>query len=325
MPATLLIRFATVSLALLVGAAGVVGQSPSKGKGGKGKSAPALPDEEKEILNQIKEAYKAPFEVHEDILKELRKQYKEPTAKREDEIFKEIRRLYLPTPEQEDAIRRELRTAYERPSPAQEERVFRVIDRANRLPHGAVPPSVQNGQAQRIFQKLDRDADGALRFDEMPDTLRSERGRWDRNGDGFLDVGEYWAYYQSLLGTLTEHVTSGQIDLRLKRGGPTGNTTALPSPPGEKPRPTVVRSTNLPARLPPWFTQLDTDEDTQVGLYEWKLGGRPLDEFFRMDRNDDGFITVEELIRHLSQESADKANRAAGAAKSKGGSKGKER
>jgi hypothetical protein len=50
--------------------------------------------------------------------------------------------------------------------------------------------------------------------------------------------------------------------------------------------------------LPGWFTALDRDGDGQVGLYEWPKD-RPLEEFFRMDRNGDGFITIEEAMRYF--------------------------
>jgi len=53
--------------------------------------------------------------------------------------------------------------------------------------------------------------------------------------------------------------------------------------------------------LPEWFHQLDADGDGQIGLYEWRAAGRPLDEFQRMDRNQDGFITPNELRYSLAQ------------------------
>ena len=53
--------------ALLAGTA--AGQPPDAGKTDKGPKGP--PDEEKAILGEIREAYKAPYEVPEDIRKEL--------------------------------------------------------------------------------------------------------------------------------------------------------------------------------------------------------------------------------------------------------------
>ena len=40
-------------------------------------------------------------------------------------------------------------------------------------------------------------------------------------------------------------------------------------PPPEDNRPTVYRVGSLPQGLPSWFAAYDTDQDGQVGLYEW--------------------------------------------------------
>ena len=69
MRANLWLMTGAAVLALLVGTAVAAGQPPDGGKGGKEKDPKALPDEEREILKEIREAYKAPFEVHEDVLK----------------------------------------------------------------------------------------------------------------------------------------------------------------------------------------------------------------------------------------------------------------
>src|SRR5438309_398599 len=60
------------------------------------------------------------------------------------------------------------------------------------------------------------------------------------------------------------------------------------------------------------FQELDTDGDAQIGLYEWKASGRPLDEFFKMDRNGDGFLTVQEVLYYTSGQNKN-GNGAAGA------------
>src|SRR5262249_32625775 len=54
----------------------------------------------------------------------------------------------------------------------------------------------------------------------------------------------------------------------------------------------------LPKELPAWFTQYDKDGDGQIGLYEWKATGQPLETFLKMDRNGDGFLTIEEVLRY---------------------------
>jgi hypothetical protein len=74
--------------------------------------------------------------------------------------------------------------------------------------------------------------------------------------------------------------------------------------PDEESRPVVHRPGKLPKGLPDWFAKLDTDGDGQVGLYEWKEAGRSLEEFRKLDRNGDGFITVEEALRAVKNTAA---------------------
>ena len=67
-------------------------------------------------------------------------------------------------------------------------------------------------------------------------------------------------------------------------GAPTGS--AVPPAP---------RTDGLPKELS-WFRPIDADGDGQISLYEWRTSGRALEEFRRMDRNDDGFLTVAEAV-----------------------------
>lgn len=68
-------------------------------------------------------------------------------------------------------------------------------------------------------------------------------------------------------------------------------------------RPVVYHAGNLPPGIPEWFAQLDTDHDGQVGLYEWKVSARPITEFYGMDRNGDGLLTIRELMHYLDSQS----------------------
>lgn len=45
------------------------------------------------------------------------------------------------------------------------------------------------------------------------------------------------------------------------------------------------------------YTEVDSDRDGQLGLYEWKKSKRPLAQFNQMDVNHDGFLTPAELKR----------------------------
>lgn len=265
------------------------GQPPAP-KGPPGGKPPR--DEVRELVKQIEEAYKAPFEVDEDIRDELRKQYANPTPEREEKILREARRLYRTTPRHEEAIVRELRLAYRRPSPEQEQRVFDAIRRLGQLPPGTVPVTIQERHAGKLFANFDRDRDGVLTREEAPESLRSMWARWDRNGDGVIDFAEYGNYYQAHLRVVTERVESGEIEIKLPRGA------KRPQPPPDKERP--AKAGKAPVALPDWFTALDLDRDGQVSLYEWREAGRPSSEFVEMDRDGDFLLTAPELLRFLT-------------------------
>jgi beta-glucosidase len=53
--------------------------------------------------------------------------------------------------------------------------------------------------------------------------------------------------------------------------------------------------------LPTWFWQLDTNRTGQIAFHQWVGSGRSVDDFQRMDRNQDGFLTGDEVRRYLAQ------------------------
>jgi Ca2+-binding EF-hand superfamily protein len=152
------------------------------------------------------------------------------------------------------------------------------------------------------FRRYDKNGDGLLNNDEMPEALKAERDRWDTNKDGFIDLNEFKAYAQA-------RMQQAQADRGAQGfGGGWGGPGAMPVPelPVEnekEQRPVVYRANNLPAELPAWFKEADTDQDGQVGLYEWKAKGWSVEEFVKMDRNNDGFLTVEEVLRYQKEQS----------------------
>ena len=54
-----------------------------------------------------------------------------------------------------------------------------------------------SGMADSIFRRYDRDGDGVLKNEELPDQLRSERDRYDANRDGFIDPTEFRSYSEA--------------------------------------------------------------------------------------------------------------------------------
>jgi Ca2+-binding EF-hand superfamily protein len=163
---------------------------------------------------------------------------------------------------------------------------------------------VINQLADADFRRRDANGDGKLNQDEMPPPLRFGLAKYDRNGDGFIDMYEYREYFAARLAGNV----GGKDD-----SGTRGIASIIIEEEELDRKPVVFRAGGqMPAGLPPWFKELDTDGDGQVALYEWRKGGKNLDEFREWDLNDDGFITPEEAIKCLAKNGA-KASTSPGA------------
>jgi Ca2+-binding EF-hand superfamily protein len=178
--------------------------------------------------------------------------------------------------------------------------------------------------AELEFQRRDRNGDGYLDSSEMPDELRAELNRWDTNRDGLIDVNEYKAWYEAR--RAQRQLERDQAQRQLERNqyntvvwqngwnGANPGTTSSSSSAENKPP--VYRAGKLPKELQPpkhWFTAVDTDNDGQISLCEWRKSGRPLEEFYQIDRNGDGFLTIEEVLAYeKSRRDVKQANRSSG-------------
>jgi beta-glucosidase len=138
-------------------------------------------------------------------------------------------------------------------------------------------------KAKALFDRLDQNGDGLLNLDEMPAALRAELDKWDANKDGLIDFPEFLAYFNA----------------RQSEGRP-NDAGSFRLAAGAGSRSNAERTAPLPVGLPDWFNTLDTDHDMQIGLYEWKASGRPVAEFLKMDRNNDGFLTPQEVQSYVS-------------------------
>jgi Ca2+-binding EF-hand superfamily protein len=136
--------------------------------------------------------------------------------------------------------------------------------------------------AEAAFRQMDLNGDGMLSYDEMSDTLKAERDKWDTNKDGLIDLNEFKAYFKERL--------------KQQMAGDPNNPQNPVEDEGEK-KPTIYSASNLPQNIPVWFRECDTNKDGQVALYEWRAAGKSIEEFQTYDRNGDGFITIDEAMR----------------------------
>lgn len=142
--------------------------------------------------------------------------------------------------------------------------------------------------AESIFRRSDRDNDGLLSADEMSESLRDERDKWDFNRDGFIELSEYRTYFAARM----QQTMKEREEMRNeRREGQEGEELER--------KPVLFRAGKLPKELPSWFAQLDANADAQVGLYEWKESKKPFTEFKQYDRNGDNFLTVEEVLLYV--------------------------
>jgi len=155
--------------------------------------------------------------------------------------------------------------------------------------------------AEFSFRALDKNGDGVLDYNEMPEDLKAERDKWDTNHNGVIDLTEYKAYYAAKR-------DQRRADYSAARGSYSGGMSpgAAPIMPGTNPgktepqKPLVYTKNNLPKDVPSWFRSL-ADADAQIAFFQWKAAGRSFGEFQKYDLNHDGFITVDEVLAYQSQ------------------------
>jgi len=168
-------------------------------------------------------------------------------------------------------------------------------------------------RSEQIFKSLDKNGDGLLEYEELPEELQRERETWDNNPkDGFISLDEFKAYQAARAANRPSAQAAANGANGTNDPRDPDDPDAQPEPqrkPVEPTRPMVYRAGKLPKDLPEWFARLDRqgDNDGQVGLYEWVGDKRSIDEFREMDLNGDGFLTVEEYHQWKTKLAAKKA------------------
>jgi len=163
-----------------------------------------------------------------------------------------------------------------------------------------------DARATETFTRYDTNGDGYLNAEEIGKTnrFRNEWEKWDANGDKLISLAEWRTYFRDM--------NQRKIAQREERDAERAKTDTAKKSSASSPAKGVIiieedddapplvyhAGAKLPAGVPAWFTELDKDKDGQVSLYEWNKGkeGKDLDVFERMDRNGDGYLTVEEVL-----------------------------
>jgi Ca2+-binding EF-hand superfamily protein len=161
---------------------------------------------------------------------------------------------------------------------------------------GSMTPEQFDRFAEGRFRRSDQNNDGLLSANEMPENLRSVWEKFDLNKDGAIDLNEFKGFMRS---QFQQNQSPKPVDPQqpVQMQLPIPDTGSASNE--DDRRPTVYRAGKLPKDIPAWFDQLDTDRDGQIGLYEWVNGNRSVDEFRQIDRNEDGFITIDEVMIYV--------------------------
>jgi Ca2+-binding EF-hand superfamily protein len=194
-------------------------------------------------------------------------------------------------------------------------------DRSSPFSRGG-PPGMGGGSssdfADSIFKRSDRNGDGRITPDEASSRMRDSFQQYDTNRDGSIDTNEFRGYMQARFGSRGGSSDSSSSSLSpppFSPGGnwdPRGNNDRRdrrnrddrndsrngfrgPNQPQEDAMPVVYRYGKLPKEFP--FTDLDTDKDGQIGLYEWRHAEKSIKEFTELDLNGDGYLTADEWLR----------------------------
>ncbi|MCC6420417.1 MAG: hypothetical protein IT429_19445 [Gemmataceae bacterium] len=158
---------------------------------------------------------------------------------------------------------------------------------------------------EAFFKRYDANGDGFLNASEIGQTRRfkEEWQKWDANKDSMISLDEWKSYMNAMMEQRNQQGKDGKGNDRRDGDGKRDRNS-----PGarievddlEENKVVVYRAGKLPKELPSWFDEYDTNKDGQVSLMEWLKAGKTPAEYLKMDRNDDGLLTAEEVLRHQS-------------------------
>lgn len=171
--------------------------------------------------------------------------------------------------------------------------------------------------ADERMRRYDRNNDGSIDETEYRETRWSEQmSQWDTNKDGKLTREEVAVRYarRRLLNSnqASPEQARGGWEMRNRgdgRGDPQGGqrsegdqkSTGVPHPFEKRASFRITDSAGnnpRPAGIPEWFARDDVNMDNQVSMSEFarKWDASTLEDFYKFDTNQDGFITLKECL-----------------------------
>lgn len=129
------------------------------------------------------------------------------------------------------------------------------------------------GDSNAIFDRLDRNSDGKLTSDEVPEPMQRRIAQMDTDNDGSITRKEFTA-------ALLKRMRSSQNADGAQRGPNKAQMNARLKPNREQNAATMIQ-------------RLDKNSDGQISIDE--APDHMKDKFARMDANGDGFVDVQEL------------------------------
>ncbi len=153
----------------------------------------------------------------------------------------------------------------------------------------APPPDGRHGHRDpaEMVKRFDKNGDGKLQISELPDHMQAWLGKADADHDGVLSVAELTAARDSFKKEWAEH-----------RGGFRGK--ADPSElvkHFDKNSDGKLQVSELPDRMQAWLGKADADHDGVLSIAELTAARDSLikEHFARMDKSGDGALTKDEV------------------------------
>jgi Ca2+-binding EF-hand superfamily protein len=176
---------------------------------------------------------------------------------------------------------------------------------------GAAPPGGFN--ANRFFQQYDRNRDGYLERNELPEPLREQFDRLDANHDGRISPEELQRGMASIMPRrrpsdmiyVLIEMTDHDLDATKEVQRAYDILRRLDKNKNGKIDPEELKAEQeqlIKARIDALFKDLDTNGDGRISREEAR--GQIRADFDRIDTNHDGFIERNELLRAAEQRPA---------------------